>query len=94
MNPPLRDSQHRQALIAAIKAGIIDTIGSDHAPHSLEEKSQPYGQCPSGMPGIEFILPMLLNAHHEGIFTLEEIITLTSKMPAKYSVCLKMTTKY
>src|SRR5690606_18263369 len=52
--------------------------GSDHAPHTLDEKSQPYGQCPSGMPGIEFMLPMLLNAYHEGVFTLDDILGLTS----------------
>jgi dihydroorotase len=83
VNPPLRVMQHRQAIIDAIHQGVIDTIGSDHAPHTADEKSRPYGQCPSGMPGIEFMLPMLLNAHHEGIFTLEEIISLTSKNARK-----------
>lgn len=79
MNPPLRSETDRQALFIAIKEGIIDTIGSDHAPHTLAEKSKPYGQCPSGVPGIETLLPLLLNAHHEGILSLENIIALTSK---------------
>lgn len=79
VNPPLRDLSHRDAIIQGIHDKVIDTIGSDHAPHTLDEKSRPYGQCPSGMPGIEFMLPMLLNAHHQGIFSLAEIIALTSQ---------------
>ena len=78
VNPPLRDALHHDALLNAIHDGTIDTLGSDHAPHTLEEKSKPYGQCPSGMPGIEFMLPMLLNAHHEKKLSLNEIVKLTS----------------
>lgn len=78
VNPPLRDQKHGEALWKAIHEKVIDTMGSDHAPHTLEEKSQPYGQCPSGMPGIEFMLPMLLNAHHQGLLSLEEVVSLTS----------------
>lgn len=79
VNPPLRDASNREALFAAIRENIIDTIGSDHAPHTLEEKSKQYGECPSGMPGIEFMLPLLLNAHNEGKLTLEQVVSLTSK---------------
>lgn len=79
VNPALRHKSNHAALIKAIKEGVIDTIGSDHAPHTKEEKDQPYGQCPSGMPGIEFILPMLLNAHNQGVLTLEEITGITSE---------------
>lgn len=57
---------------------MIDTIGSDHAPHTLDEKSKPYGQCPSGMPGIEFMLPLLLTAYHQGLLSLQQIVSLTS----------------
>jgi dihydroorotase len=78
VNPPLRHPQHRAALLAAIRDKVIDTIGSDHAPHSLEEKQQAYGACPSGMPGIEFMLPLLLNAHHQGLLSLAEVVALTS----------------
>jgi dihydroorotase len=78
VNPPLRAVQHRERLFEAIHKNIIDTIGSDHAPHTLEEKAKPYGECPSGMPGIEFMLPLLLNAHHEGLLSLEKIVSLTS----------------
>lgn len=78
VNPPLRLSADREALWSAIKAGIIDTIGSDHAPHTLNEKEKPYGECPSGMPGIETTLSLLLNAHHQNLISLEKIISLTS----------------
>lgn len=78
VNPPLRDKKHQQILFKAIQEKIIDTIGSDHAPHTLAEKEKPYGECPSGMPGIEFMLPMLLNAYNEKLLSLENIISLTS----------------
>jgi dihydroorotase len=77
MNPPLRTTDHQNALWQGINAGIIDTIGSDHAPHTLEEKAQPYGRCPSGVPGIETTLPLLLEAYHQGLLSLEKIIDLT-----------------
>lgn len=79
VNPPLRSEKHEQAVLNAIIDGTIDTIGSDHAPHSIDEKNKPYGQCPSGMPGIETTLPLLLNAHHEGLLLLNEIVNITSK---------------
>ena len=79
VNPPLRDKIHHEAVFSAIHEKVIDTIGSDHAPHTLEEKQKPYGQCPSGMPGIEFMLPLLLNAYHQQLLNLDEIVSLTSK---------------
>lgn len=79
VNPPLRTIQHQPALFAAIREGIIDTIGSDHAPHTVAEKNKIYGQCPSGMPGIETTLALLLNAYHQDQLSLEHIISLTSK---------------
>jgi dihydroorotase len=78
VNPPLRAASNRDSLFAAIHEKVIDTIGSDHAPHTLEEKSKAYGECPSGMPGIEFMLPLLLNAHHEGRLDLSHVVSLTS----------------
>lgn len=79
MNPPLRATEHQVALFKAIKLGIIDTIGSDHAPHTLEEKTRPYGICPSGVPGIETTLPLLLEAYHQGLLSLKNIVDLTSR---------------
>ncbi len=83
VNPPLRLSEHHIELFNAIHEGIIDTIGSDHAPHTLHEKEKPYGQCPSGMPGIETTLPLLLNAYHQNLLLLQEIISLTSERARK-----------
>ena len=77
VNPPLRNESHRLALWEAIKEGVIDTIGSDHAPHLLSEKAEPYGRCPCGMPGIETTLPLLITAYHEGLITLDKILSLT-----------------
>jgi dihydroorotase len=78
VNPPLRAEEHQEALFQAIHEGIIDTIGSDHAPHTEAEKSKPYGECPSGMPGIETTLALLLNAYNKHLLTLAEIVSLTS----------------
>ncbi|RDI41305.1 dihydroorotase [Aquicella lusitana] len=78
VNPPLRDPRHREHLFAAIHEKVIDTIGSDHAPHTPDEKALPYGECPSGMPGIEFMLPMLLNACSRDLLNLDEVVALTS----------------
>ncbi len=79
VNPPLRESIHQPALWQAIKEGVIDTIGSDHAPHTLMEKNKKYGECPSGMPGIEFVLPLLFTALKQGKISLEKIVDLTAK---------------
>lgn len=79
MNPPLRTIEDNLALWKAIEDGVIDTIGSDHAPHTLEEKSHSYPDSPSGVPGIETTLPLLLNAYHQGKITLEKIVALTSQ---------------
>lgn len=79
MNPPLRTKTHQDALFAAIREGIIDTVGSDHAPHTPEEKDRPYGTCPSGVPGIETTLPLLLNAYHQNLLSLQQIVNLTSQ---------------
>ncbi len=81
VNPPLRSANQHAALWEAINNGTIDTIGSDHAPHTEHEKFQPYGACPSGMPGIETTLALLLNAYHEGFISLEKIVSLTCDRP-------------
>ena len=77
VNPPLRDVKNHKALFEAIEQGVIDTIGSDHAPHTSAEKDQVYGKTPSGVPGIETTLPLLLNAHKQGLIRLEKIADLT-----------------
>lgn len=77
MNPPLRTTADQAALWAGIHDGTVDTIGTDHAPHTLEEKALPYSQAPSGVPGIETYLALLLNAHNQQKISLEEIKKLT-----------------
>lgn len=77
VNPPLRTKKDQEALWEGIHDGTIDFIGSDHAPHTVEEKSQPYGQAPAGFPGIETTLPLLLNAYNEKKISLEKIVELT-----------------
>ena len=83
MNPPLHDPEHQEALLAAVKSGLIDTLGSDHAPHTLDEKSKPFGQCPSGVPGIETNLPLLLDAVSRGDLTLKNVLSLSYYGPKR-----------
>src|SRR5205085_5103230 len=78
MNPPIRDGNHRQALWRAVREGLIDVIGSDHAPHTREEKSRIYPDTPSGMPGVQTLVTVLLNHVHAGNLTLERFVDLTS----------------
>jgi dihydroorotase len=73
MNPPIRSPQDNAALWAGLHDGIIDFIATDHAPHTLEEKKQAYPNSPSGMPGVETSLPLMLTAMQEGRCTLAEI---------------------
>lgn len=74
VNPPLRTKEDQEALWEGIRDNTIDTIASDHAPHTLKEKSQPYRKAPSGLPGVETTLPLLLNAVHENKITLDKIV--------------------
>ena len=83
MNPPIRDAEHGRALWAAIRGGLIDTLGSDHAPHTLADKALAYPASPSGMPGVQTMLPILLDAVNAGSLTLERLVDLTSAGPAR-----------
>jgi dihydroorotase len=83
MNPPLRESHHQQALWAAVRTGIVDVVGSDHAPHTLEEKAREYPDTPSGMTGVQTLLPLLLDHAHAGRLALERVVDLTSAGPAR-----------
>lgn len=77
MNPPLRTQQDQEALWEGVRDGTIDTIGTDHAPHTLAEKALPFGEAPSGIPGIETLLPLMLDAVNRGVLTLERMVELT-----------------
>lgn len=78
MNPPIREKRHQDALWKAINDGLVDVIGSDHAPHTLEEKKRDYPATPSGMPGVQTLLPLLLDHMNAGRLSLQRLIDLTS----------------
>lgn len=73
MNPPLRRPEDNAALWQALRDGVVDFVATDHAPHTLEEKRQPYPRSPSGMPGVETSLPLMLTQMAAGKCTLAEI---------------------
>jgi dihydroorotase len=83
MNPPIRSGAHRDGLWDWLRQGVPDVIGSDHAPHTLAEKAQEYPKSPSGMPGVQTLLPLMLNHVAEGRLTLQRLIDLTSAGPQR-----------
>jgi dihydroorotase len=83
MNPPIRAGRHRERIWYGLAQGIVDILGSDHAPHTLEEKSKPYPQSPSGMPGVQTLVPVMLDHVNAGRLSLERFIDLTSAGPAR-----------
>ena len=78
MNPPIRTAEHRAALWVGMANGVPDVLGSDHAPHTAEEKARPYPASPSGMPGVQTLLPVMLTHVAEGRLSLEQLVDLTS----------------
>lgn len=82
MNPPLRSAEHRDALRQALREGAFDVIGSDHAPHTLEEKARPYPASPSGMPGTQTLLTVMLDFVHQGLLDLPTLVRMTAEAPA------------
>jgi dihydroorotase len=83
MNPPIRDERHRAALWAAVADGTVDVLGSDHAPHTRAEKDAGYPNTPSGMPGVQTILPLMLDHAHAGRLSLERVVDLLSAGPQR-----------
>ena len=83
MNPPIRTETDRLALWQALRDGTLTCIGSDHAPHLLQEKALGYPHAPSGMPGVQTTLPLLLNEHAQGRISLDEIALWTAQRPAQ-----------
>ena len=82
-NPPVRAELDRKAMWTALKRGRIDTIGSDHAPHTLADKARPYWEVPAGIPGVDTTFPLMLSAVHHGKLGLERMVELLSEAPAK-----------
>ena len=83
MNPPLRTKEHYDRLWVAIKNNIVDVLGSDHAPHSKENKEKEYPDTPSGMPGVQTIFPVMLNHVNDDKLTLEQLIKLMCENPCR-----------
>jgi dihydroorotase len=83
MNPPIRDEAHRTALWAAVLDGTVDILGSDHAPHTREEKARSYPQSPSGMSGVQTLVPIMLDHVNRGRITLERFVELSSWRPSE-----------
>lgn len=83
MNPPVREARHRDALWKAVNEGVVDVLGSDHAPHTLAEKNQPYPASPSGMTGVQTLLPLMLDHVAQGRLSLERLVDLTAHGPQR-----------
>lgn len=83
VNPPVRTELDRRAMMAALKRGRLDTFGSDHAPHTLEEKQQDYWSAPSGLPGVGTMFPLILGALKNGRIGLELMVSMCAEAPAK-----------
>ena len=83
MNPPVRGPEHRDAIWRGLQAGVVDVLGSDHAPHTLEEKARPYPASPSGMTGVQTLVPIMLDHVNAGRLTLERFVDLTSAGPQR-----------
>ncbi|PRD45870.1 dihydroorotase [Phyllobacterium phragmitis] len=81
MNPPVRAARHRDGIWHGIGQGVVDVLGSDHAPHTLEEKQKPYPASPSGMTGVQTLVPIMLDHVHAGRLSIERFVDLTSHGP-------------
>jgi len=81
MNPPVREAWHRAGIWHGVQQGIVDVLGSDHAPHTLAEKAKPYPDSPSGMTGVQTLVPIMLDHVNAGRLTLERFVDLSSHGP-------------
>ena len=82
-NPAIKTASDRKSLIHAVQEDRIDVIATDHAPHTLDEKNQPYFEAPAGLPLVQHSLQMLLQQHCDGLFSLDQIVTKTAHNPAR-----------
>ena len=83
MNPSIKEKEDNQQLWQALHDGRIQVIATDHAPHTLEEKQQPYPQSPAGLPAVENALALLLNQVHQGNCSLEQVVAWMCDAPAR-----------
>lgn len=83
MNPPVRDASHRAQLWRGLEQGVLDILGSDHAPHTVEEKAKVYPDSPSGMTGVQTLVPVMLDHVAAGRLSLARFVDMTSSGPAR-----------
>jgi dihydroorotase len=83
MNPPVRAARHRDGVWRGVRQGVVDVLGSDHAPHTLEEKAKSYPASPSGMTGVQTLVPIMLDHVNSGKLTLERFVDLASHGPQR-----------
>lgn len=83
VNPPLRAPEHRRAMVEALREGRIDFVATDHAPHTPEEKDRSYWEAPSGLPGVQTMLPLMLDAALSGMWEPEEVVDWLAHVPAR-----------
>lgn len=83
MNPPLRDRPHFEASWAALQDGRVDIVSSDHAPHALEKKQNPWPDCPAGLTGVQTIVPVMLDHVNAGRLSLSRLVDLMAAGPAR-----------
>ena len=83
MNPPIRNDGHRKGLWYGIEKKVVDVIGSDHAPHTIEEKKKKYPLSPSGMTGVQTLLPIMLNFVNKNKLTIQDLVRLISVNPCE-----------
>ena len=83
MNPPVRGAEHRDGVWRGVAQGVIDVLGSDHAPHTLAEKAKPYPDSPSGMTGVQTLAPIMLDHVAAGRLSLPRFVDLTSAGPQR-----------
>jgi len=86
-NPAVKKASDREGILKAVLDGHIDVIATDHAPHTIEEKALPYLQAPSGGPLVQHALPAMLQLHHQGKITLEQI---AEKMAHNVAICFQI----
>jgi dihydroorotase len=83
MNPPVRDAAHRDGIWWGLNQGVVDVLGSDHAPHTREEKEHKYPATHSGMTGVQTLVPIMLDHVNAGRLTLQRFVDLTSAGPQR-----------
>ncbi len=82
-NPPIREKRHLERIWKAVLDGTVDVIGSDHAPHTREEKDLPYPQSPSGVPGVQTLVPIMLNHVNAGKISLHRFVEMVTEGPRR-----------